>query len=144
MSQNLKSDAVFNSISDRMQENIEKAKAINGIFLVNITNNGQVVKKWSELHFSNIEIIEFCLISLTKKYMCSFLAIDLKNLKLYEGAPKDVKPDTTLTVTDEDFVDVALGKTNPQLAFVKGKLKISGNVMLTQKLVPLLKTGPKL
>lgn len=143
MSQNLKSDAVFNSISDRMQENIEKAKAINGIFLVNITNNGQVVKKWSELHFSNIEMIKFCLISLTK-YMCSFLAIDLKNLKLYEGAPKDVKPDTTLTVTDEDFVDVALGKTNPQVAFVKGKLKISGNVMLTQKLVPLLKTGPKL
>lgn len=143
MSQNLKSDAVFNSISDRMQDNVEKAKAINGIFLVNITKSGKVVKKWSEFNIEILKRLSFCLIvSLTKKKL--FLAIDLKNLKLYEGEPKDVKADTTLTVNDEDFVDVALGKMNPQVAFVKGKLKISGNVMLTQKLVPLLKTGPKL
>lgn len=63
---------------------------------------------------------------------------------MYEGSPKGVNVDTTLTVSDDDFVDIALGKTNPQLAFMKGKLKIAGNVMLTQKLVPLLKTGPKL
>lgn len=73
-----------------------------------------------------------------------FLAIDLKNVKLYEGAPSNISADTTLTVSDDDFVDIALGKINPQVAFMKGKLKISGNIMLTQKLVPLLKTGPKL
>lgn len=49
-----------------------------------------------------------------------------------------------MTVSDDDFVDIALGKTNPQSAFMKGKLKITGNIMLTQKLVPLLKAGPKL
>lgn len=49
-----------------------------------------------------------------------------------------------MTVSDDDFVDIALGKTNPQAAFMKGKLKITGNIMLTQKLVPLLKAGPKL
>lgn len=71
-------------------------------------------------------------------------AIDLKSAKLYEGPPQGVKPDTTLTVADDDFVEIALGKLNPQSAFMKGKLKITGNIMLTQKLVPLLKAGPKL
>lgn len=113
----LKSDAVFKAISERISENIEKAKAVNGIFLYNITKDGQIVKKWT---------------------------IDLKSAKLYEGAPQNVKPDTTMTVADDDFVDIALGKTNPQSAFMKGKLKITGNIMLTQKLVPLLKAGPKL
>lgn len=68
----------------------------------------------------------------------------MKSGKLYEGASQDVKPDTTLTVADDDFIDIALGKINPQVAFMKGKLKITGNIMLTQKLVPLLKAGPKL
>lgn len=69
----------------------------------------------------------------------------MKSAKLYEGAPASgVKADTTLTVSDEAFVDIALGSMNPQVAFMKGILKISGNIMLTQKLVPLLKAGPKL
>lgn len=69
----------------------------------------------------------------------------MKNLKVYEGpAAKSIKVDTTLTVSDDDFLDIALGKLNPQVAFMKGKLKITGNIMLTQKLAPLLKTGAKL
>lgn len=68
----------------------------------------------------------------------------MKSVKLYQGPPKGVTADTTISVTDDDFVDIALGKINPQVAFMKGKLKISGNIMLTQKLTPLLKTGPKL
>lgn len=63
---------------------------------------------------------------------------------MYEGQPKGAKPDTTLTLSDDDFVNIALGKLNPQQAFIKGKLKIAGNIMLTQKLVPLLKTEAKL
>lgn len=39
----------------------------------------------------------------------------------------------------------ALGKMNPQMAFMKGKLKIKGNIMLTQKLKALLDANrPKL
>lgn len=64
---------------------------------------------------------------------------------MYEGHPEEgVKPDTTLSVADGDLVDIALGKLNPQVAFMKGKLKITGNIMLTQRLVPLLKTESKL
>ncbi|XP_031618010.1 peroxisomal multifunctional enzyme type 2 [Contarinia nasturtii] len=113
----LKSDVIFQTISERIKENIEKAKSVNGIFLYNITKDGQIAKKWT---------------------------IDLKSAILYEGPPNGVNADTTLTVNDDDFVDIALGKINPQVAFMKGKLKIAGNIMLTQKLLPLLKTGPKL
>lgn len=69
----------------------------------------------------------------------------MKKGAVYEGNPEEgVKADTTLSVTDTDLVDIALGKLNPQVAFMKGKLKITGNIMLTQKLVPLLKTEAKL
>lgn len=75
----------------------------------------------------------------------TWIALDLKKGTIYEGNPEEsVKPDTTLTITDNDLVDIALGKLNPQVAFMKGKLKIAGNIMLTQKLVPLLKTEAKL
>lgn len=67
----------------------------------------------------------------------------MKKGAVYEGTPEG-KPDTTLSVTDSDLLDIAMGKLNPQVAFMKGKLKITGNIMLTQKLVPLLKTEAKL
>lgn len=70
------------------------------------------------------------------------LAIDCKTAVVSEGAT--AKADTTITVSDSDFLDIALGKTNPQQAFMKGKLKIQGNIMLAQKLGPLLKTEAKL
>lgn len=71
-------------------------------------------------------------------------ALDLKSAHVYGGAPKEGKPNTTLTIADEDFVQLAKGKLNPQQAFMKGKLKITGNIMVAQKLGPLLKAGPKL
>jgi putative sterol carrier protein len=38
----------------------------------------------------------------------------------------------------------AAGKLNPQAAFIQGKLKVAGNIMLTQKLSLLLKEESKL
>lgn len=89
---------------------------------------------------------------MTLKHLCTYpkythihiTVIDLKEGSVYEGAAKGAPVDTTLTLSDEDFVSIALGKLNPQVAFMKGKLKITGNIMLTQKLVPLLKTEAKL
>src|SRR5688572_26383724 len=52
--------------------------------------------------------------------------IDLKN---GDGAVKKGKPekaDATFTMTDEDFEAVCLGKLNPQMAFMQGKMKIKG------------------
>lgn len=69
--------------------------------------------------------------------------MDLKSGKVYKGQPNG-KPNTTLTISDEDFIDLAQGKLQAQSAFMKGKLKITGNIMLAQKLAPLLKANAKL
>lgn len=34
-----------------------------------------------------------------------------------------------------------MGKLNPQIAFMRGKLKITGNIMLTQKLKSLMESA---
>ncbi|KAF5307489.1 hypothetical protein FQR65_LT06844 [Abscondita terminalis] len=113
----LKSDAVFDFIIDQLKTQPEKAKQVNAIFLCKITKDGKVVKEWT---------------------------MDLKSASIYEGNVKEGKANTTLTISDEDFVDLAVGKLNPQQAFMKGKLKVTGNIMLAQKLGPLLKNAPKL
>lgn len=74
-------------------------------------------------------------------------AVDLKNGpgEVYMGTPKDgAKPSVTLTLEDEDMVELGAGKLNPQKAFMSGKLKVAGNVMLTQKLQPLLRPRSKM
>lgn len=91
-----------------------------------------------DTHLYHITIELFCNLSFLFP-----LALDLKAAVVTEGAPSG-KADTTITVSDADFIDIALGKINPQQAFMKGKLKIQGNIMLAQKLGPLLKTEAKL
>lgn len=73
--------------------------------------------------------------------------MDLKKSpgEVYAGPPKDgVKPNVTLTLEDTDMADLGAGKLNPQKAFMSGKLKVTGNVMLTQKLQPLLQPQAKM
>jgi len=47
-------------------------------------------------------------------------------------------------VKDDDYFDVATGKIDPQQAFLKGKLKLSGNIMLAQKLSLIQQASAKL
>jgi len=55
--------------------------------------------------------------------------IDAKN---GEGAVKDnnteSKADCTFILSDDDFINLASGKSNPQMAFMSGKMKIKGNL----------------
>lgn len=51
------------------------------------------------------------------------------------------KPGVTITMKDEDFVALASGNLDPMQAFMGGKLKISGNMMLAQKLGPILESA---
>ncbi|CDS11073.1 hypothetical protein LRAMOSA03337 [Lichtheimia ramosa] len=44
------------------------------------------------------------------------------------------KADATITIADKDFVDLAQGKLNGQKAYMSGKLKIKGQIMLAMKL----------
>ena len=83
-----------------------------GVFRFNITENKKVVKTWTA---------------------------DLKNGEgsLVEG--EGGKRDVTIIVADADMVLLAAGKLDAQKAFFSGKLKVKGNIMLSQKLGAILK-----
>lgn len=113
-----KSDAVFGMMSEKVKSQPDICKKVNGVFLYKITSGGKEVGRWTS---------------------------DLVRGKIYEGDPdQGVKVDTTLTVDDGDLVDMAAGKLSPQAAFMKGKLKIQGNIMLTQKLKDIISNQSKL
>ena len=67
----------------------------------------------------------------------------LLNLKTGEGsvepADSEAKCDVTMSMKEEDFVGMFGGKVSPTAAFMGGKLKISGNMMLALKLEKLMK-----
>lgn len=68
--------------------------------------------------------------------------IDLKN---GQGNVKKGKPaaaDATFTMTEGDFEQVVLGKLNPQMAFMQGKMKIKGNMAKATKFTPELFPPP--
>eukprot|EP00621_Florenciella_sp_RCC1693_P001966 CAMPEP_0182534532 /NCGR_PEP_ID=MMETSP1323-20130603/15949_1 /TAXON_ID=236787 /ORGANISM="Florenciella parvula, Strain RCC1693" /LENGTH=115 /DNA_ID=CAMNT_0024744557 /DNA_START=31 /DNA_END=381 /DNA_ORIENTATION=- len=44
------------------------------------------------------------------------------------------KADLTVTISDKDFVKLAMGKMNPQQAFMKGVVKVKGKIALAMKL----------
>ncbi|KAM7076899.1 peroxisomal multifunctional enzyme type 2 [Ciconia maguari] len=115
----LQSDLVFEEIGHRIKElGNELVKKVNAIFQWDITKDGKTVMQWT---------------------------IDLKNGSgaVYQG-PARSSADTTFTLSDEDFMDVVQQKTNPQKAFFSGKLKVKGNIMLSQKLEMILKDYAKL
>ncbi|NWT03326.1 DHB4 enzyme, partial [Mionectes macconnelli] len=115
----LQSDLVFEEIGRRVKElGNELVKKVNAVFQWDITKDGKTAMQWT---------------------------IDLKNGSgaVYQGPARN-SPDTTFTLSDEDFMDVVQQKTNPQKAFFSGKLKVKGNIMLSQKLEMILKDYAKL
>lgn len=50
------------------------------------------------------------------------------------------KPDITITVKDNDWISIVEGKLNPQNAFMTGKVKIAGDMMLAMRLQQLFPT----
>lgn len=61
--------------------------------------------------------------------------VDLKNSTVTKGAYEG-KPDATFSFVDGDFVSVASGKMNPQMAFIRGKMRIKGSMRAAQKFTP--------
>jgi 3-hydroxyacyl-CoA dehydrogenase/3a,7a,12a-trihydroxy-5b-cholest-24-enoyl-CoA hydratase len=69
--------------------------------------------------------------------------VDVKNGKGAVTTGAMDKPDTTLELSDADFLDMTSGKADPMKLYMGGKLKISGDVMASQKLDFLKKIDPK-
>lgn len=90
-------------------------KKVNGVFELNLSSSGET-SVWS---------LEFKTVGVVKK------------------GTSDTKPDAVLTLNDEVFVDMVNGKLNGQKAFMGGKLKIKGNMMLATKLDIILKIKPQ-
>jgi len=67
--------------------------------------------------------------------------IDLKKTgTVYKGEAKP-KADVTLILSDDTFAQLAEGKLDGQKAFLTGKLKTKGNMMLATKLDGVLKSA---
>ncbi|ESW32844.1 hypothetical protein PHAVU_001G022000 [Phaseolus vulgaris] len=62
--------------------------------------------------------------------------VNLKKGEVTKGPYEGGKPDASFSFKDEDFVKVALGKMNPQIAFMRGAMKIKGSLSAAQKFTP--------
>ncbi|KAM6930742.1 peroxisomal multifunctional enzyme type 2 [Xenentodon cancila] len=115
----LQSELVFAEIGRRIKDlGSELVKKVNAVFGWEITKDGKTAAQWT---------------------------IDLKNgAGAVHRGPYGGKVDVTFTVSDEDFMEVVTGKLVPQKAFFSGKLKVKGNIMLSQKLEVILKDHAKL
>ncbi|KAF2351560.1 MaoC-like domain, partial [Trinorchestia longiramus] len=63
-------------------------------------------------------------------------AVDLKTPpgSVYHGPPSGVRPDVTLTLEERHLLELVSGKLNAQKAFMSGTLRVTGNIMMSQKL----------
>ena len=52
---------------------------------------------------------------------------------------EDRDADCTVKVTMDDFIQIAQGTINPQMAFMTGKLRVEGDVSLAMQLGAILK-----
>jgi len=114
------SSDVFQQIADGVanlpeKEKKDSIKKANGVFEMHIKNKEGKEGVWT---------LEF-----------------KKEGKVISGPYKDGKPDIVINTSDETFSDLAAGKVNGQKAFMSGKLKVKGNIMMATKLDQVLKSA---
>ncbi|XP_069352518.1 SCP2 sterol-binding domain-containing protein 1 [Eulemur rufifrons] len=113
-----RSFSVFEDISHHIKQvGAQLVKKVNAIFQLDITKDGKTILQWT---------------------------IDLKNGPgdMYLGSAR-LPADTVFTIPEPVFMELVLGKMNPQKAFLAGKFKVSGKVLLGQKLERVFKDWAK-
>ncbi|XP_015744191.1 SCP2 sterol-binding domain-containing protein 1 [Python bivittatus] len=115
----LQSDLIFEEIGRRIKGvGSQLVKKVNAVFQWDIMNGGKIVAQWT---------------------------LDLKtgSGEIYPGVSH--KPaNTVFILSDHDFMELALGKIKPQKAFLIGKVKVKGNILLSHKLEMILKEYAKI
>jgi putative sterol carrier protein len=61
--------------------------------------------------------------------------LDNGRLETHDGHAE--APDVTVTMSDDDLVALFRGELNPMVAYMTGRIKVSGDVNLAQRLVSL-------
>ncbi|KAG0236844.1 hypothetical protein BGW41_000315 [Actinomortierella wolfii] len=116
-----KSSALLVQIDEQLKglsEADRKAQVakVKGVFQFNVKNNENKVATWT---------------------------FDLKNGvgAMHKGTVAGLKPDITIDLKDDDFVNLAEGKANGQKLFMSGKIKVKGAIMMATKLETVLKSA---
>ncbi|KJE92273.1 hypothetical protein CAOG_03275 [Capsaspora owczarzaki ATCC 30864] len=112
----LLSEVLMNELARRIPENPDVVKKVNSIFQFNITKDGKEVAQWT---------------------------VDLKTGAGSVSKGAATAPNCTVTLSDDDFVALGSGKLQAQKAFMSGKLKVKGNIMLATKLEGIFKQYSK-
>jgi sterol carrier protein 2 len=103
-----KSKVIFEEIEKRLKESGEEAvKKVNGIFVFKVKTKDNQEGVW---------------------------VVDVKNGNGSVKFDANGKGDVTISMDDENLMQLMTGQLNPQQAFFQGKLKISGNMGLAMKL----------
>ncbi|XP_061491475.1 SCP2 sterol-binding domain-containing protein 1 [Rhineura floridana] len=114
----LQSDLIFEEFGQRIKEvGSQLVKKVNAVFQWDIMSGGKMVAQWT---------------------------LDLKtgSGEVYKGGSR--KPaNTVFILSDHDFMELVLGKIKPQRAFLVGKVKVRGNILLSHKLETILKDYAK-
>ncbi|KAF8356037.1 dhs-28 [Pristionchus pacificus] len=111
---NIQSSALFQEIADGIKADPSSVSKVKQTFTYIITDNaGRELGKFT---------------------------LDFKSAtpSVYLGDCRNGNAAVTVTVADQVFMDLAAGKENPQKAFMSGKIKAKGNIMLLQKLQTIL------
>jgi len=105
----LKSSPVFEVMDKVVKGNPALLKKVNAVYQFNLKHAGGVAT----------------------------YTVDVKNqatVGVHSGKLQGVKPDCTITMSDDDYLAMSTGTLNPMTAFSTGKLQMEGNIMLAQKL----------
>ncbi len=62
-----------------------------------------------------------------------YQVVDNGSMTVHEGQAEN--PNLTIKMSDEDLVALFSGTLNPMMAFMNGRIKLQGDMMLAQKLV---------
>ncbi|KAF9210765.1 hypothetical protein BGZ59_009020 [Podila verticillata] len=115
-----KTSAVLTQLDDHFKtltpaQRKEQVSKVKGVFQFDVKNEAGKVQTWT---------------------------LDLKNGEgsIQTGTISGKKPDITIEIADQTFVDLAEGKANGQKLFMSGKIKAKGAVMLATKLDAVLKS----
>ncbi|CAG8472017.1 12681_t:CDS:2 [Acaulospora colombiana] len=104
---------------------------------INITDNEtkkkEIIKKINAIYEFNVK---------NEEGKTQIWTIDLKKGVIQSGKGS-AEPDISINLSDDTFVQLASGKLNGQKAFMSGKIKVEGNMMLATKLDSILSSIPR-